>query len=152
MSVKEKLEELGIQIPGVAPPVATYVPTVRTGNLVFVAGTVPRREDGSWITGKLGQDLSVEQGYEAARMVAISILASLQSAVEDLEKVTQIVRLFCMVNCTPDFTQQPQIANGASDLFVAIFGERGRHARAAVGMNSLPNNAAVEIEAIVEVE
>lgn len=152
MSVKESLKELGIHIPEVAPPVANYVPTVRTGNLVFVAGTLPRREDGSLITGKLGQDLTVEQGYEAARVAAVNVLASLQAAIGDLEKIKQVVRLFCLVNCRTGFTQHPQIANGASDLFVAVFGNRGRHVRAAVGTNSLPNDVAVEIEAVVEVE
>jgi enamine deaminase RidA (YjgF/YER057c/UK114 family) len=152
VSVKDKLDALGIEVPQAAVPVANYVPTVRTGNLVFVSGTLPRRADGSLATGRLGQDVTIDDGYQAARLAAINILGSLQTALGDLEKVTRVVRLVCMVNSTPDFTDHPKVANGASDLMGEVFGEQGRHARAAVGMAALPMNVCVEIEAVVEVE
>ena len=152
MSVRQRLEELGLRLPPPPQAVANYVTAVRTGNLVFVAGHIPRREDGSWVTGRLGQDLTVEEGYQAARLAALGALSSLQATLGDLDKVRRVVRLLCMVNCTPDFTQQPQVANGASDLLVEVFGERGRHARAAVGMAALPGNACFEVEMVVEVE
>jgi enamine deaminase RidA (YjgF/YER057c/UK114 family) len=150
MSVQEQLREQGITIPSPGRPVANYVGAVRTGNLVFVSGHGPRHPEGN-ITGKLGRDLTVEQGYEAARRCMIACLASLQAEIGDLEKVTRVVKLLGMVNCTEDFGEQPQVINGASDLLVAVFGERGRHARSAVGMQALPSQIAVEIEMVVEV-
>jgi enamine deaminase RidA (YjgF/YER057c/UK114 family) len=151
MTVGERLQELGIAIPRAPSPMANYVGAVRTGNLVFVSGHGPRRDDGTFIAGKLGRDLTVEQGYDAARATVIQCLASLQSVIGDLERVTRIVKLLGMVNCTEDFAQHPQVINGASDLLVEIFGERGRHARSAVGMQMLPAGIAVEIEMVVEV-
>jgi enamine deaminase RidA (YjgF/YER057c/UK114 family) len=151
MSVAEKLQELGITIGGPGRPVANYVGAVRTGNLVFVSGHGPRRPEGGSVTGKLGADLTTEQGYEAARLCMLACLGSLQTEIGDLEKVRRIVKLLGMVNAVPDFAEQPQVINGASDLLVSIFGERGRHARSAVGMGSLPGGIAVEIEMIVEV-
>lgn len=130
---------------------ANYVPAVRSGNHVFVSGHGPRRDDGSFIAGKLGRDLSPEQGYEAARLTMLNCLASLAAAAGSLDNVTRIVKVLGMVNCTEDFGQQPQVINGGSDLLVELFGEAGRHARSAVGMQMLPNNIAVEIELIAEV-
>lgn len=131
---------------------ANFVLAARTGNLVFVSGHGPRRSDGSHVTGKLGRDLSVEDGYEAAKLTALGCLASLQAEIGGLDRVRRIVKLLVMVNCTEDFDRQPQVANGASDLLVELFGESGRHARSAVGMQMLPANIAVEIEMVVEVE
>ena len=149
----EVLKRLGIELPTPAAPVANYVRAVRTGNLVFLAGHGPTRPDGSYVTGKVGEGgLSVEEGYAAARLTAISLLASLKAEIGDLGKVTRVVRVFGMVNSLPEFTSQPSIINGASDLLVEIFGDRGRHARAAVGMVSLPMGISVEIEMIVEIE
>lgn len=152
MSVQEKLQELGIAIGSPGRPVANYVGCVRTGNLCYVSGHGPRLPEGGSVTGKVGRDLTTEQGYEAARLCMIACLTSLQGEIGDLNKVRRIVKLLGMVNCTEDFGEQPQVMNGASDLLVAIFGDRGRHARSAVGMQMLPNNIAVEVEMIVEVE
>jgi enamine deaminase RidA (YjgF/YER057c/UK114 family) len=146
-----RLAQLGIELPTPARPVANYVQAVRTGNLVFLAGHGPV---GTWdksVTGKVGRDLTVEQGYEAARRTGVNLLASLKAEIGDLRKVTRIVRVFGMVNSADGFTQQPAVINGCSDLMVAVFGDRGKHARAAVGMAELPLNWAVEIEMVVEV-
>ena len=151
--IEDKLRNMGITLPNSPPPIGSYVPAVRTGNLVFLSGLGPAsRADGTTPEGKLGKDLTVEEGYEAARLTAVNILARLKAELGDLDRVKRIVKLLSMVNATPDFTQPPAVANGCSDLLVELFGERGRHARSAVGMNSLPNNIPVEIEVIVEVE
>ena len=147
-----KLRELGIELPPAPEPVANYVNGVRTGNLIFLAGKGPKRADGSEITGKLGDGVSIEEGYEGARLTAINQLAVLKEMLGDLRKVKRVVKVLGMVNSDPDFVQQPAVINGFSDLIVEVFGERGRHARAAVGMASLPRGQAVEIEMIVEVE
>jgi len=147
-----KLGALGIVLPAAPDPVANYVNGVRTGNLVFLAGKGPKRADGTEITGKLGADVSIEEGYEAARLTAINQLAVLKEMLGDLGKVKRVVKVLGMVNSDPEFVQQPAVINGFSDLIVEVFGERGRHARAAVGMASLPRGQAVEIEMIVEVE
>jgi len=152
MKVEAKLKEMGLELPPAVTPVANYVPTVTTGNLVFVSGHGPVRSDGSRISGKVGADLTLDQGYEAARQVALVLLASLRNEIGDLDRVRRVVKLLGMVNCTPDFVNQPEVINGASDLLVEIYGEKGKHARSAVGMNSLPRNIAVEIEMIVELE
>jgi enamine deaminase RidA (YjgF/YER057c/UK114 family) len=131
---------------------ANYVPAVRSGNLVFLSGHGPFKEDGSLITGKVGADLSTEQGYEAARRIAIGLLGSLKAEIGDLDKVKRVVKLLGLVNCTSEFTDQPKVINGASDFFVEVLGDKGKHARSAVGSNALPLNIAVEIEMIVEVE
>lgn len=149
---EQKLTELGITLKEPTTPVANYVNAVRTGNLVFLAGKGPRTPEGKLITGKLGEDLTVEQGYEAARAVAILQLAVLKAELGDLKKVKRIVKVLGMVNAVPDFTDHPEVVNGFSDLMVEVFGQKGKHARAAVGMGSLPRNIAVEIELIVEVE
>lgn len=151
MAVAERLAELGIELPKGSGPMANYVPAVTSGNLVFVSGHGPRRGDGTFIAGRLGGDLSIEQGYEAARLCALQCLSSLEREIGDLDRVTRIVKLLGMVNCTPDFGQQPQVMNGASDLLVEIFGENGRHARSAVGMQGLPVGIAVEVEMVVEI-
>lgn len=150
--VEVRLQELGIELPEVGAPVATYVNTVRTGNLVFTSGKGPNKPDGTYVTGKVGADLSLEEGYEAARLTAIQQLASLKAELGDLNKVKRIVKVLGMVNAAPDFKDHSKVINGFSDLMVEVFGENGRHARSAVGMGSLPSNIACEIEMIVEVE
>jgi len=147
-----KLQQLGLTLPPLPEPFGNRVRAVRTGNLIFQAGVAPRRADDSTVTGKLGRDLTVEQGYEAARLCALNLLANLKEAIGDLDKVTRVVKLLGMVNSDPEFGEQPKVINGASDLFVEVFGEKGRHARSAVGMGALPGGIAVEIESIVEVE
>jgi enamine deaminase RidA (YjgF/YER057c/UK114 family) len=146
-----KLSELGVELPTPSTPVANYVNAVRTGNLIFLAGKGPRMADGEYVTGKVGSDLTVEEGYEAARLVGISQLAVLKHELGNLNKVKRIVKVHGMVNAGPDFTDQPEVVNGFSDLMVEVFGERGKHARAAVGMGSLPRDIAVEVEVVVEV-
>ena len=146
----KKLKELGIELITPAKPIANYVKAVRTGNLLFLSGHGPAKADGTNITGKVGRDLTWQEGYEAAKQTAIGLLSTLQAELGDLNKVKRIIKVNGMVNCTPEFTDQPKVINGCSDLLVAVFGENGRHARAAVGMNSLPMNIAVEIEMIVE--
>ncbi|MGD8258547.1 MAG: RidA family protein [Desulfobacterales bacterium] len=152
MQIEAKLNEMGIELPSAVTPVANYVPAVRSGNLVFLSGHGPFKEDGSLITGKVGADLSTEQGYEAARRIAIGLLGSLKAEIGDLDKVKRVVKLLGLVNCTSEFTDQPKVINGASDFFVEVLGDKGKHARSAVGSNALPLNIAVEIEMIVEVE
>ena len=147
-----RLKELGISLPEPPKPVANYVNGVRTGNLIFLAGKGPRRADGTELIGKLGAGVSIEEGYEGARLTAINQLAVLKEMLGDLRKVKRIVKVLGMVNSDPNFVEQPKVINGFSDLMVEVFGERGRHARAAVGMASLPRGQAVEIEMIVEVD
>ncbi|NUN99157.1 MAG: RidA family protein [Saprospiraceae bacterium] len=149
---EEKLHAMGITLEEPPAPIANYVNAVRTGNLIFLAGKGPRKTDGSYITGKVGMDLSIEQGYEAARLTGINQLSALKAEIGDLSKVRRIVKVLGMVNAPDDFTKHPAVVNGFSDLMVAVFGEKGKHARSAVGMSSLPNGMAVEIEMIVEVE
>ncbi len=152
MQIEARLKEMGIKVPAAVTPVANYVPAVQTGNLVFLSGHGPYQEDGSLITGRVGDTLTIEQGYEAARRVGIGLLGSLKALIGDLDRVKQVVKLLGMVNCSADFLDQPKVINGASDLLVEVFGDKGKHARSAVGMNALPLNIAVEIEMIVEVE
>lgn len=151
MTIADRLHDLGLELPPVRPPAANYVSAVTTGNHVYISGHGPYRPDGTMVTGKLARDLSIEQGYAAARITMLACLASLQAEIGDLERVARIVKLFGMVNCTEDFDRQPQVINGASDLLVELFGEKGRHARSAVGMQMLPFNIAVEIEMVVEI-
>ncbi len=152
MQIETKLKEMGVELPPAVTPVANYVPAVRTGNLVFLSGHGPLKEDGSLITGKVGSDLTTEQGYEAARRIDIGLLGSLKAEIGDLDKVKRVVKLLGLVNCPSDFKDQPKVINGASDFFVEVFGDKGKHARSAVGTNALPMNIAVEIEMIVEIE
>ncbi len=150
--IDARLEELGITLPEAAAPVANYVGWVRTGNLVFVSGQVTLEGGEFKYQGKLGQDFSVEEGQAAARLCAINLVAQLKQACDgDLDRVTRVVKLGNFVNCTGDFTGQPQVANGASDLMVEIFGDAGKHARFAVGTNVLPLNVAVEVDGVFEV-
>ncbi len=148
----KKLAELGIELFSPSKPVANYVKAVRTGNLLFLSGHGPGKADGTNITGKVGADLTLEEGYAAARQTGISILSTIKSELGSLNKVKRVVKVLGMVNCTSNFTDQPKVINGFSDLMVAVFGENGKHARSAVGMNALPSNIAVEIEIILEVE
>ena len=150
--VEEKIASLGIELTEAPPPVATYVNSVRTGNLVFMAGKGPNLPGGGYVYGKVGDSLTVEQGYEAARYTAIAQLSALKAEIGDLNKVVRIVKVLGMVNAAEDFTNHPEVINGFSDLMVEVFGDRGKHARAAVGMGSLPRGIAVEIEMIVEVQ
>ena len=150
--IDARLNELGIVLPESIPPAANYVPWVRTGNLLFIAGQVPVREGKDIHTGKLGANISMEQGQECARLCAINILSHVRNALDgDLDRVVRCVRLTGFVNSTPDFGQQPLVINGASDVMVAVFGDAGRHSRAAVGNAALPRNVPVEVDAIFEV-
>jgi len=150
--IDEKLAELGIDLPAPSSPVANYVNAVTTGNLVFLAGKGPKKPDGEYITGKVGADLTEREGYEAARVAGINQLAALKAEIGNLDRVQRIVKVTGMVNCTPDYANQPEVINGFSDLMVEVFGDKGKHARAAVGMGSLPRNIAVEVEMVVEIE
>ena len=151
MDINSTLIDKGIVLPDAPPPAANYIPFVKIDKLVFISGQVSQNEDG-FIKGVLGKDLDIEQGYNAARQCGISLLAQLKNAVNgDLNKVTKVVKLGGFVNSALDFTEQPSVINGASDLFVELFGEKGRHARTAVGAN-LPLGVAVEIDGIFEVE
>jgi enamine deaminase RidA (YjgF/YER057c/UK114 family) len=149
--VEGSLKSLGISLPPASPPVANYVPTVRTGNLVYLAGTPSKDLAGNLITGKVGTDLTTDQGYQAARLTGIYLLSALKAEIGDLNKVTRVVKVFGMVNADPTFTAHPTVINGISDLLVAVFGDCGKHARTAVGMGSLPFGIAVEIDMVVEV-
>ncbi len=152
-SPERRLKELGLTLPKPAKPVANYVGFVRTGNLIYVSGQVPVADGKVMVTGLLGRDVSVEEGAKAARQCAINIIAQLNEAVAgDLTRIARIVKLTGFVACVPEFTDQPKVINGASDLFGEVFGDRGKHARAAVGVSALPLNSAVEVEAIAEVE
>ena len=144
------LDSLGIELPEIKAPVANYVHVTQAGNLLFLAGKGPRNEAGELIKGKLGQDMTVEEGYAAARKVGIMQIAVLKSHLGDLSKVKQILKVKGMVNATPDFTEHPEVINGYSDLMVQVFGSAGKHARAAVGMGSLPRGLCTEIEMVVE--
>ncbi len=152
-SAEARLKELGITLPTPPAPIATYVPAVKAGNLLFVAGHGPAAaSDGKTPAGKVGKDLTLEQGRAAARLVGLNVLATVRSSLGSLDRVVRVVKVLGMVNAVPDFTQQPQVVNGFSDLLVEVFGEeRGKGARSAVGMGSLPNNIPVEVEAILEV-
>lgn len=148
----KKVEELGIQLIAPTKPIANYVKAVRTGNLLFLSGHGPSKADGTSITGKVGADMTIEEGYAAAKQAGISLLSTMKAELGSLNKVKRVVKVLGMVNCTPEFGDQPKVINGCSDLMVAVFGDKGKHARSAVGMNALPNNITVEIEIIVEVE
>ena len=152
MTIEDKLAEMGVTIPDPKPALGSYVPAVQTGNLVFVSGNLPIQADGSMLnSGKLGEDVSVEEGYAAAKQCAINCLSAAKGIIGDLNNVQQVVKLRVLVNSSPDFTDQPAVANGASDLIVELFGESGKHARAAVGVASLPLGVSVEVELVLEV-
>lgn len=150
--VEARLDSMGIELGEPSAPTANYVKAVRTGNLIFLSGHGPVKPDGGLMTGKVGADLSVKEGQKAARLTGIDMLTTLKSELEDLNDVEQIVKVTGMVNASTDFTQQSQVVNGFSNLMTEVFGNRGKHARAAVGMGSLPGNIPTEIEMIVEVE
>ncbi|RLN32726.1 hypothetical protein BBJ28_00001961 [Nothophytophthora sp. Chile5] len=150
--IERKLEELGYTLPAVATPKGNYRTAVRSGNTFYLAGHLPQPAGGDIITGKVGKDLTQEEGYDAAHYVALSLMATLKQEVGDLDKIKRVVKLVGFVNCVDGFTAQPAVINGASDTFGKVFGDKGIHARSAVGTNALPLNVAVEIEAIVEVE
>ena len=152
MKTEARLDELGIELPSPQAPAANYVPAVRTGNLLYLAGVGPaKKADGSSPIGKVGAELTLEEGYEAARLVCLNIISRLKAELGDLDRVIRVVKLLGMVNATEDFGEHPAVINGCSDLLVEVFGERGKHARSAVGMQSLPFGIPVEIEAIVEI-
>jgi enamine deaminase RidA (YjgF/YER057c/UK114 family) len=151
MTIAQRLIDLGITLPQPAAPVAAYVPTVEIGGLLHISGQLPFREDGSLMTGRMGEAVDMDEGAEAARRCAIMLLAQMQAALGDLDRVVRIVKLGAFISSTADFTGQPKVANGASELMQAVFGEAGRHARSAVGVPVLPLGAVVEIDGIVAV-
>jgi enamine deaminase RidA (YjgF/YER057c/UK114 family) len=151
-SPNDNLLKLGIKLPTPAAPIANYVKLVQVGKLIFLSGHGPLLQNGNYLTGKLGKEVSIEQGYEAAKLCGVALLSSLQLAIGDLSKVKRIVKATGFVNSTENFTDQPKVINGFSDLMAAVFEDKGKHARSAIGTASLPLNMAVEIEMIVEIE
>lgn len=150
--VESRLEELGISLPDSPAPIANYVPVVRTGNLIYLSGVGPTaKPDGSAYIGKIDSQLTIEEGYDAARLTAVNMIARLKGYLGDLDRVVQIVKVLSMVNADLDFTEPPAVTNGCSDLLVEVFGETGRHARSAVGVATLPGGMPIEIEMIVEI-
>ena len=152
-ATEERIASLGYALPEEAAPLANYVPAVyvESAGLAFTSGHIPRNPDGSFVTGRLGEDVSVEEGYAAARTTTLALLGSLKATLGDLDRVSRVVKLLCMVNSAPDFTGHPAVANGASDLLVDVFRDRGRHARSAVGVAALPVKVCIEVEMVVEV-
>jgi enamine deaminase RidA (YjgF/YER057c/UK114 family) len=150
MKAEQKLAQLGLTLPDVAKPVANYVPFKRDGQVIYLSGQGPRRADGTLLTGKVGRDVSVAEAYEHAKLVGLGLLAVAKRAAGDLDKV-EVLKVLGMVNSTPEFGDQPEVINGCSDLFVAVLGDRGTHARSAVSMGSLPRGITVEIEAVMRV-
>ena len=152
MSAEARLKELGLTLPTVPAAVANYLPYRISGNLLFLAGQGPRGADGSFLTGKVGGEVSVDEGYKRARIIGLQLLSATRTALGSLDRVDTVLKMLCMVNAVPDFKDHPKVANGMSDLFVEVFGENGRHARSAVGMGSLPNQISVEIEGIISIK
>jgi enamine deaminase RidA (YjgF/YER057c/UK114 family) len=152
VSAEARLKELGLVLPPVPKPVANFLPYRRAGSLLFLSGQGPRDENGASLAGKLGADISLEEGYRRARLVGLGLLAAMRDALGSLDRVDYVVKLLGMVNATPDFNDSPKVINGCSDLFVDVFGEAGRHARSAVGNVMLPNQISVEIEGIVAIK
>jgi enamine deaminase RidA (YjgF/YER057c/UK114 family) len=150
MTAEDRLRELGLTLPKPSTPVANYLPFRRDGHVIYLSGQGPRRPDGTMHVGKVGLDVTVAEAYEHARLVGLGLLAVAKMAAGDLDKV-EVLKVLGMVNAVPDFGEQPQVINGCSDLFVAVLGDRGKHARSAVGMGSLPNRITVEIEAVMRV-
>jgi len=151
MTPEERLAELGLAVPEVPTPVAVYLPAVRTGNYIFTSGQLPMRDGQLIATGKVGAEITAEQAVECARQCALNAIAAVRAEIGDLSKIKRIVKVVAFVASTPDFTGQPGVANGASELFGEVFGEIGRHARSAVGVSVLPLDAPVEVELLVEV-
>ena len=153
MTPEERLQELGLEIPEPPPAVGNYVGAVRVGTILFVSGHGPFEDGRPTFIGKLGRDLTVEEGQQSAQLVILNMLASIKAEIGDLDRVARVVKLLCLVNSDPEFGDQPKVANGASDLLVAIFGEeRGKHARSAIGMGALPFGISVEIEGVFELK
>ena len=150
-AVEDRLSELGLSVPAVAAPVAAYVPAVRTGNYIFTSGQLPLRDGQMILTGKVGGEVSAEEAADAARQCALNAIAAVKAELGDLDQVVRVVKAVVFVASTPDFTGQPLVANGASELFGAAFGEAGKHARSAVGVPVLPLDSPVEVELIVEI-
>ena len=151
MSVEDNLKKLGLTLPSIPTPVANYVPWKRDGNTIYLSGQGPRRNDGTLHAGKVGKDVTIEQAYEHAKLVGLGLLAAAKEAAGGSLEQVEVLKVLGMVNAVPEFTDQPKVINGCSDLFVAVLGERGRHARSAVGMGSLPNQITVEVEAVMRV-
>jgi enamine deaminase RidA (YjgF/YER057c/UK114 family) len=151
MGAEARIKELKLQLPNPPKPVATYIPAVQVGNLLFVSGHGPLKTDGTMIAGKVGSEATLEQGKEAARVTGLAILSTMRNTLGSLDRVVRLIKVLGMVNATPDFREHPQVINGFSDLMVEVFGESGKGARSAVGMGSLPGNISVEVEAIFEV-
>lgn len=152
MTPYDRLAALGLTLPPPPAPIATYVPFVREENILYLSGQGPRQPDGRLRTGKVGAEIGIERAYDDARLTGLNLLSVIHSAIGDLSKVRRVIKLLGMVNAVPDFEAHPKVINGCSDLLIEVFGERGRHARSAVGFGSLPDNITVEIEAIVAVE
>ena len=150
-AIERRLRELGITLPPPAKPAGNYVPATQVGAIVYLSGVGPHRAEGGYVAGTIGVDLTVEDGYEAARLCGLVLLANLKAAIGSFDRVVRVAKVFGMVRCQPGFGEQPEVINGCTDLFVAVFGDAGRPARSAVGMIALPRGIAVEIEAIVEV-
>jgi enamine deaminase RidA (YjgF/YER057c/UK114 family) len=150
-TIEDRLAQLGITLPPLPQAMANYVPFTVTGNLLYVSGQGPKVKDGQWINGQVGKDLTLEQGYEAARLTGIQLLAVINGALGSLDRVKRIVKVNGFVNSAPGFGDQPAVINGCSDLLVKVFGDTGRHARTSIGVSNLPQGIAVEIEAVVEV-
>lgn len=152
MQIEKRLEELGITLPAAATPVANYVTTVQTGNLVFTSGHGPGTGEGKIYKSQLGTDAEIEDGYQSARQVGINLIGTLKQALGDLDRIQRIVKVVGFVNSASTFTDQPAVVNGASDLFVEVFGDKGKHTRSAVGMSQLPGGIPVEVEMVVEID
>jgi|SRR5215204_373059 enamine deaminase RidA (YjgF/YER057c/UK114 family) len=152
MSAEARLKQLGLTLPNVPAPVANYLPYRIAGNLLFLAGQGPRDGSGNLLTGKIGSEVSVDEGYKRARIVGLQLLSTMKMAVGSLDRVDTVLKMLCMVNAVLDFKDHPKVANGMSDLFVEVFGENGKHGRSAVGMGSLPGQISVEIEGIVSIK
>jgi enamine deaminase RidA (YjgF/YER057c/UK114 family) len=152
VKVEARLQELGIELPAVPSSVANYVGAVRTGEMVYLSGRLPMREGQVEFKGKLGRDVNAEDGYQASQLAMLNLVATLKAEIGDLDKVRRVVKVLGMVSSDPEFTEQASVLNGASDLLVEIFGDRGRHARSAIGVAALPLNACVEVELIAEVD
>ncbi|CAI2933816.1 RidA family protein [Aminobacter niigataensis] len=152
MTPYDRLAVLGLTLPPPPSPIATYIPFVREGDILYLSGQGPKQADGTLRTGKVGAEIGIEQAYDDARLTGLNLLSILHAATGDLSRVRRVIKLLGMVNATPDFSAHPKVINGCSDLLLEVFGERGRHARSAVGFGSLPDNITVEIEAIVAIE
>ena len=152
MSAEDRLKQLGLVLPHVPSPVANYVSYRIAGNVLYLGGQGPRGADGAQLTGKVGAEISVDEGYRRARLVGLQLLATTRTALGSLDRVDFVVKMLCMVNAVPDFKDHPKVANGMSDLFVEVFGDAGKHARSAVGMGSLPNQISVEIEGVLAIK